>query len=134
MLRYLLLGSFYCFLVLCYSTTPVHAISEKVSGNMVPVYDASITYAGRFQPHRVYYRHRSNLGWIRGVNGMFPSAVPCADARQTLESTGLWRGGLRPDGTCFKMDEPLDWATGNRLNFSVPVFDMQGNNGRASTL
>ncbi len=134
MLRYLLIGSLFCFMALSYSTTPVHATSEKVSGNIVSGYDATVTYAGRFQPHRVYCRLRSNLGWIRGVNGMFPSAVPCADARQALESTGLWRGGLHPNGTCFKTDEPLDWATGNRLNFSVPVFDMQGKNGRASTL
>lgn len=80
-------------------------------------YNPAIIYSGDYSPVIVYYQLRGKNGWVRGPNGTFPSAVLCLPARQALGRTGLWRGHLRPNGSCLDSKEPLDWATGNRLNY-----------------
>lgn len=117
MLQKIIVGHIISLVLFFGLITAAHANTDYTSP--ATAYNSAVIYPGQFEPNLVYHKNRFNDDWVRGLNGTFPTAISCVTARQALELAGYWRGGLRLNGTCFKSDEPLDWATGNRLNFNM---------------
>lgn len=78
-------------------------------------YDPTQIYSGPFGPSTVYYRESFRATWRLGVTG----GVTCPDALSHFKVSGLWKGHLKSDGSCGALDEPSEWAVGNRLNYDA---------------
>lgn len=73
-------------------------------------------YAGSYTPKALFFKNPGSLYWQR-VADNYLKRVKCSDAIDHLRRTGLWKGHLGQDGSCGPLDEPSDWALGNRLNY-----------------
>jgi hypothetical protein len=79
-------------------------------------YNPAQRYAGSYTPKALFYKNPGSIYWQR-VADDFLKRVKCPDALGHLQRDGLWKGHLKKDGSCGPLDEPSDWAVGNRLNY-----------------
>jgi hypothetical protein len=85
------------------------------TGSVGP-YNPAQRYAGSYTPKALFYKNPGSTYWQR-VADDFLRRVKCPDALGHLQRDGLWKGHLKKDGSCGPLDEPSDWAVGNRLNY-----------------
>lgn len=88
-------------------------------------YNPARIYTGINPANAIYYRNPGNPQWRRAFSREL-SGLSCRPAVIGFASTGTWMGHLNPDGTCADPAEPVEWATGNRLNYEGAV----GKSGR----
>jgi hypothetical protein len=80
-------------------------------------YNSSMTYAGIFDPSRLYRRNPDYGYWTGSADPSHLKQVMCPQARVSLTKTGEWKGQLTHGGSCGSTAEPADWALGNLLNY-----------------
>jgi hypothetical protein len=85
------------------------------SGSIGP-YNPAQRYNGSYTPKALFYKNPGSTYWQR-VADDFLRRVKCPNAMDHLRKDGLWKGHLNKDGSCGPLDEPSDWAVGNRLNY-----------------
>jgi len=83
---------------------------------IVGPYNSTQRYNGSYTPKALFFKNPGNIYWRR-VADDYLKRVKCPDAIDHLRKGGLWKGHLNQDGSCGPLDEPSDWATGNRLNY-----------------
>ena len=91
------------------------AVVAAGAGAPAKPYDPTQTYTGAYSATMVYYRQTFRSKWRLGIAG----AVSCPDALSHLKVSGFWKGHLKLDGSCGSLDEPSEWAVGNRLNYDA---------------
>jgi hypothetical protein len=79
-------------------------------------YNSAQPYAGAYTPKALFFKNPGNTYWQR-VADDYLKRVKCPNAMDHLRRDGLWKGHLKKDGSCGPLDEPSDWAVGNRLNY-----------------
>jgi hypothetical protein len=95
--------------------SPVSA--ANIERSHISTYDQKKVYPGSYDTNVTYYRPSKKTFWRPGLNGFFPENVRCLKALNSLMQSGLWKGNLINEGDCGPIDEPAEWAVGNRLNF-----------------
>lgn len=87
--------------------------TEKITGP----YNPAIQYPGEHPADVVLFKNPKSEAWqlIPKVDRLLK--VKCGAALNQLNREGRWQGRLRPDGSCGSSAEPVDWITGNRLNY-----------------
>lgn len=98
-------------IVLAANSTKSAGLFDKVR------YNSSVIYSGTFKPNTIYYHNLRNPIWVVGLK-IGADRVTCRPTLEGFKSTGTWIGQLKQDGTCDVNIEPVEWATGNWLNFS----------------
>ncbi|HTP05653.1 MAG TPA: hypothetical protein VMM54_10945 [Nitrospirota bacterium] len=83
---------------------------------IVGPYNPAKQYAGSATSKGLFFKNPGSVYWQR-VADDYLKRVKCPDAIDHLRRTGLWKGHLGQDGSCGPLDEPSDWAVGNRLNY-----------------
>jgi hypothetical protein len=86
------------------------------AAGIVGPYNPAQQYAGSYTPKALFFKNPGSTYWQR-VADNFLKRVKCPDAMDHLRRSGLWKGHLKKDGSCGPLDEPSDWAVGNRLNY-----------------
>lgn len=112
----------FVFLVLCgmaLQCLPTSPAAAEVSVVRSP-YQPGKTYAGPNPVNSVYYRNPGNPQWRMAFSREL-SGLSCRPALAGFSTSGTWQGHLNPDGTCADPAEPVEWATGNRLNYEGVV-------------
>jgi hypothetical protein len=85
------------------------------TGSVGP-YNPVQRYAGSYAPKALFFKNPGSIYWQR-VADDFLKRVRCLNAMDHLRRDGFWKGHLKKDGSCGPLDEPSDWAIGNRLNY-----------------
>lgn len=116
----------FCLLMLCVSSASLAwaetSISLKKEG-----YNPAQVYKGSYGTNALYYRNPGSNQWKFGFGkSSFNEWVECRDALKQLGESGLWKGHLKPDGSCGSVAEPSEWALGNRLNYEIAGADFGG--------
>jgi len=81
------------------------------------LYNPGIIYPGPYAPEQLFYRNPKGEIWLRWTANDFAKTVTCKSALKGLRLTGVWKGHLKPNGSCGSTAEPSDWAVGNWINF-----------------
>ncbi len=93
-------------------------------------YNPNIVYAGNFKEDLLFCKYEDSDIWRRVERLDRLRYVTCADALQQLRQQGTWKGHLNVnDGSCGPVGEPLDWATGNWINYNDQVLKQQNKPG-----
>ena len=83
-------------------------------------YNSVVSYTGPYSGTSVYFRPNERGRWKVSLPFPTMATIVCRDTLRHLGQTGLWKGHLKPDGSCYPPDsEPSSWASGNRLNYDV---------------
>ena len=91
---------------------------QKNQAPIVKGYNPLIIYTGNYKSVLLFFRHTATDSWQRKLHMDRLRNVSCQDALNHLNSVGLWKGSLNPDGSCGPTSvESPEWATGNRLNY-----------------
>lgn len=80
-------------------------------------YDPFKIYPGIYETDRLYIKNPDATQWRSSLKPAFIKEVTCAETVKLFYLKGWWLGHLNRDGSCGATAEPLEWATGNLLNF-----------------
>lgn len=80
-------------------------------------YRAEVAYGGEFEEQRLYRLQNEHANWFGSKRPALIEQIRCRDARKALARRGRWQGRLRWDGTCGDQGDPIEYVTGNFLNF-----------------
>jgi hypothetical protein len=89
-------------------------------------YNPAIKYSGDYSSDVILFKNLKSTVWERLPRLGRLLQVTCQDASNALNREGKWQGRLKQDGSCGSDAEPLDWITGNRLNYENALEDQQG--------
>ena len=92
-------------------------LSLGASPAIAELYNPGIIYPGPYTPEQLFYRNPKGEIWLRWTANDFAKTVTCKSALKGLRLTGVWKGHLKPNGSCGSTAEPSDWAVGNWINF-----------------
>jgi hypothetical protein len=81
------------------------------------LYEARVTYPGVFENDRLYWTRDPEGNWRASGSPGYLDNVRCHAARAAFSLHGKWTGNLKRDGSCGTEAEPVEWFTGNFLNF-----------------
>jgi hypothetical protein len=95
--------------------------AEKITGP----YNPAIQYTGEHPTDVILYKNPKSDMWqlVPKVDRL--SRVKCSEALYQLNREGKWQGRLKQDGSCGSFAEPVDWITGNRLNYEGLMQDQR---------
>lgn len=82
-------------------------------------YDAFTIYPGIYETDRLYVKNPDATHWRGSLKPAYIKEVTCAETAKLFYLKGWWLGHLNRDGSCGPTAEPLEWATGNLLNFHL---------------
>jgi len=104
-------------LVFVAGLVPVFADGGNRPAERKNSYDPVILYPGPYMPEQLFYRNPKGQVWLRWTTADFSRKVTCPGALKRLKRRGVWKGHLKPGGSCGSPAEPSDWAVGNWINY-----------------
>jgi hypothetical protein len=116
MKKMLRIGLLFLLLGLVYTSLALASAQRDEEAQPLAEYLPENTYAGFYQPQRVYKLNSSTGLWSPEKRAT-TAAYPCTSARLDLEQKGTWTGNLDDQGRCVGNAEAPQRATGNYLNY-----------------